>query len=106
MVGGVTEASAVPERLVRALPDIPRWVEVRSMLLSGHCEILGLKEGVSGMRFVARELKEGEDRLVDVAGRPPPRTIREAARFNHGKATVMVGHISDARSPKTSKVEA
>jgi len=68
------------DRLAHALPDIPRWLYVRSMLLSGRCEVLGLAEGGPKPQFVARELEESEDRAVCVVGRPPADVIREAAR--------------------------
>jgi hypothetical protein len=32
-------------RLARILPDVPRWVETRSMLHSGCYEVFGLEEG-------------------------------------------------------------
>jgi hypothetical protein len=34
----------VPDRLACALPDVLKWLEIRAMLLSGRCEILGLEE--------------------------------------------------------------
>lgn len=60
--------------LARALPDVPRWVEARSALLSGRAEVLGL----SGNRrnFVVRSLREP---LVMVVGRPEAPFIAEAA---------------------------
>ena len=68
--------------LAHALPDIPRWLYARSMLLSGRCEVLGLAEGGPEPQFVARELEESEDRAICVVGRPPADAIREAARRN------------------------
>ena len=49
---------SVLDRLALILPDISRWLEARSMLLSGRCEVLGLEEGASELRFVVRELIE------------------------------------------------
>ena len=31
--------------LADRLPDVPRWVEARSMLRGGACEILGVRQG-------------------------------------------------------------
>ena len=45
--------SGVAARLARTLPDIPRWIETRSMLLSEECEVFGLEEGSSD--FVVRD---------------------------------------------------
>ena len=79
---GIPSTKSVLDRLAHALPDIPRWLYVRSMLLSGRCEVLGLAEGGPEPQFVARELDESEDRAVCVVGRPPADAIREAARRN------------------------
>lgn len=70
------------ERLAGSLPDVPRWLYARSMLLSGRCEVLGLEEARSGPSFVARELEDREDRWFYVVGRPSEGAVREAARRN------------------------
>jgi GNAT superfamily N-acetyltransferase len=75
---------SVLDRLVHALPDIPRWLYVRSMLLAGRCEVFGLAEEGPEPQFVARELEEGEDQAICVVGRPQADAIREAARRNRG----------------------
>ena len=62
-------------RLARALPDAPRWVETRSMLLGGECEVFGLSED-AGLSFVARDTAYP---TISVIGRPPGHAIREAA---------------------------
>lgn len=59
-------------RLARDLPDIPRWIETRSMLLSGDCEVFGLEQG--GSDFVVRDPE-----LISVVGHPSWAAIREAA---------------------------
>ena len=78
----VPSTKSLLDRLAHALPDIPRWLYVRSMLLSGRCEVFGLAEGGPEPQFVALELEESEDRAVCVVGRPPADAIREAARRN------------------------
>lgn len=70
------------EHLAESLPDVPRWLYARSMLLSGRCEVLGLEETPSGPSFAARELEEREDRWFCVVGRPSEEAIVEAARRN------------------------
>ena len=70
------------ERLAGSLPDVPRWLYARSMLLAGRCEVLGLEEARSGPSFVARELEEREDRWFCVVGHPSGEALREAARRN------------------------
>ena len=89
------------ERLAGSLPDVPRWLETRSMMLSGRCEVLGLEEGAPVPSFVARELEEGEEQMIYVVGRPPPDAIREAARRNRGGGMVLAApedapHVLDA----------
>jgi hypothetical protein len=54
-----------------ALPDIPRWVEPRSLLLSGECEVFGAGEG----GFVVRD---PEDVGISIVGHPSASAIREA----------------------------
>ena len=85
------KAPPTPERLVRLLPDIPRYVETRSMLLSGSCEVLGLEQGRGGseLSFVARELEGGEEQMIYVVGRPPSEVIREAARRNRNRGMIL-----------------
>lgn len=75
--------------LARPLPDVPRWLEVRSMLFSGECEVLGFEEGEPGPSFVARELEESEDQLICVMGRPSVDAIREAVKRNRNGGIVM-----------------
>ncbi|MCI0488517.1 MAG: GNAT family N-acetyltransferase [Blastocatellia bacterium] len=72
-------------RLALALPDIPRWVETRSVLLSGRCEVLGLRE-TEPFSFAVRS---SEVRLVSVVGFPEPEAIREAARRNENQGAVL-----------------
>ena len=72
-------------RLALALPDIPRWVETRSMLLSGRCEVMGLQEAES-LSFVVRG---PEDELVSVIGFPDGEVIKEAARRNRNRGAVL-----------------
>ncbi len=75
--------------LARSLPDVPRWLEVRSMLLSDRCEVLGLEETGAGPSFVARELEVSEDRSVCIVGRPSAEDIREATKRNRNGGIVM-----------------
>jgi GNAT superfamily N-acetyltransferase len=66
--------------LARTLPDVPRWLETRSILFSDCCEVLGLDEG-ERTSFIARDTEDG---LTCVVGRPVTASITEAAsRGNH-----------------------
>ena len=87
--------------LARTLPDLPRWLETRSMLLSGRCEVLGLEEASPETSFVARELEESEDRLICVMGCPSAEAIEEAVKRNRNPGMVLVtpegtSHVYDA----------
>ena len=87
---GVPSTKSVLDRLANALPDIPRWLYARSMLLSGRCEVLGLAGGGPEPQFVVRELEESEYRSICVVGHPPADAIREAARRNRDGGEVLV----------------
>ncbi len=60
-----------------ALPDIPRWVEPRSLLFSGECEVFGFAEdGEAGEGgFVVRDPEEAG---VSVVGQTSARAIRDS----------------------------
>lgn len=62
-------------RLARALPDVPRWVETRSMLLSGSCEVRGYEE--ERFSFVVREVGSGPV-YASVVGHPAEGVIAGA----------------------------
>jgi RimJ/RimL family protein N-acetyltransferase len=56
------------------LPDIPRWVEARALLLSGECEIFGLEEAPR-LSVAVRDPSTGS---VIVVGRPSRAAVRAA----------------------------
>jgi hypothetical protein len=66
-MGGLTA------ELAARLPDLPRLVETRAILLSGACEVLG---DAAGGHYVVRSL---ENALAAIVGRPSPGAVREAA---------------------------
>ena len=66
-----------PEAVARLLPDEPRWVEVRGMLLSGMGRLVGAVV-TSPVAFVA--LHADGDQAV-VVGRPERELIQKAAAF-------------------------
>lgn len=57
-------------QLARSLPDTPRWVETRGLLLGGRCTVAASAEG-----FLVKAL---DSPLVCCVGRPEPESIREA----------------------------
>jgi len=72
-------------RLLSTVPDQPKWVELRAMLLSGQCEVYGL-EGAERLSFVARHT---EMELVFVYGRPEPDVIRRTSALAPFPETVL-----------------
>jgi GNAT superfamily N-acetyltransferase len=62
--------------LARRLPDLPRWVEVRDLLLSGECQIFGLEETPA----LAFALRDPDEDLAFVVGAPPPTAIHAAVQ--------------------------
>jgi hypothetical protein len=63
------------------LPDIPRFVETRAMLLGGYGEVFGLAEGDGGLDFVALDREGG---LACVVGRPGRGEIARAVSCVEG----------------------
>lgn len=58
------------QHLARSLPDIPRWVETRGLLLGGRCSVAVSPDG-----FVVKAL---DSPLVCCVGRPDPEAVRKA----------------------------
>ena len=63
--------------VAKVLPDLPRWVEVRSMLLSKRAKIFGLDREATPIPSFAVVQDD-----VGVAGTPPAEAIREAVRHS------------------------
>jgi len=72
-------------RLLSTVPDEPKWVELRAMLLSGQCEVYGL-EDAERLSFVARHT---EMELVSVYGRPASDVIRRVTALAPSPETVL-----------------
>lgn len=80
--------------LASRLPDVPRWLETRSMLLSGTGEVAG--DSDAGFVVV-----DEEDGLVCVFGRPRAEDIRETVSGVSGVRDVLCapedrGHVAEA----------
>ncbi|MCI0524509.1 MAG: hypothetical protein L0Y75_04520, partial [Acidobacteria bacterium] len=87
----------VIQRLLSIVPDQPKWVELRGMLLSGLCEVDGL-EDAERLSFVARH---AETDLVFAYGRPASDVIRQVvARQSSSEAVLCLpedrGHVAEA----------
>ncbi len=77
---------AVSARLAALLPDVPRLVETRAMLLGGDCEVLGFEEDAPSPSFVVRARAED---LVCVVGHPFREAVAEAlARSGDASAVI------------------
>jgi RimJ/RimL family protein N-acetyltransferase len=62
--------------IAQRLPDLPRWVEARDLLLSEECEIFGFQEEPE-LSLVLREI-DGE--AVFVIGAPPQTAVQTAVQ--------------------------
>jgi hypothetical protein len=62
--------------LLKRLPDTPRWLEVRDVLLGGEAAILGFVDGPEPSCVVT----DGEGEAVFVIGRPARAAVRRAAQ--------------------------
>ena len=72
-------------RLARALPDVARFVETRSMLLSGRGEVYWLEDS-SSLSFVARNLETG---LISIIGKPPGDVIAKVVESGGKEGAVL-----------------
>ncbi len=79
-------SAAESARLAALLPDVPRFVETRAMLLGGNCEVLGLEEDAASPSFVVRD---GEEDLVCVVGYPAREAVAEAVARNGDAGAVI-----------------
>jgi GNAT superfamily N-acetyltransferase len=68
--------------LLRKVPDLPRWLETRSMLLSGMGEVVGSGDGGFAMA-------DPGDGLVCVFGRPSVEEVWEAVSRLHWRRVVL-----------------
>ena len=85
-------------RLLAELPDEPRWLETRAMLLSGHARILGGDSIATG--FVVR-LVHGALSVVAVVGQPARDAIAHAVADVTAYTPVIAqtqdwAHVADA----------
>lgn len=81
----MSDMDPTTQRLLSTVPDRPKWVELRAMLLSGQCEVYGL-EDAERLSFVARQ---AEMEMVAVCGRPAPDVIRRVIALLPSPETVL-----------------
>ncbi|HEX2204788.1 MAG TPA: GNAT family N-acetyltransferase [Longimicrobium sp.] len=79
--------------LALRLPDVPRWVEARDLLLHGDGEVTGLAE-TPELSFVVRDPETG---FVAVVGTPDEGAVRAAARPDAPGAVVVAAPEEGAR---------
>jgi hypothetical protein len=88
-------------QLANALPDTPRLIETRGMLLANACEVLGLKQ-TNDLNFVVRSFQTG---LISVIGKPSTDSIRRATQQNKNQYAVLafednLSYVSEALSSR------
>jgi RimJ/RimL family protein N-acetyltransferase len=81
----MTSTDMIQKKLAASLPDIPRWVETRAMLLNSQCEIFGLDE-TSGLVAVVRS---DEWELISIIGYPEKRAIIEAIAMGSDEKIIL-----------------
>jgi GNAT acetyltransferase-like protein len=91
-------SSLTTQRLARALPDTPRWVDTRGMLLSGRAEVFAADALEAA--FVVRVLS-GALAAVSVVGRPSEHAIHKAVDGTTDMTPVLAqldnaGYVGDA----------
>jgi GNAT superfamily N-acetyltransferase len=74
--------------IVQKLPDLPRWVEVRSLLLDGFGEIFGLQEEPD----LSLVLRNPYSRSIFVVGKPIENAIEAAVEKNGRGGEVIAPH--------------
>jgi GNAT superfamily N-acetyltransferase len=79
-------------RLARLLPDLPRWVETRGMLLSGRCDVLAAAPPPA-CDFLVRGTDFG---LLCVVGTPPSESLTSAAAAGFGRQALCVPESAEA----------
>jgi hypothetical protein len=90
----MSEQSILLRKLASPLPDIPRWVETRSMLLSGRCELFGFDEtGAPSFALGSLELE-----LISAAGFPLKEALPEAITANTAEVEISENskHVAEA----------
>ncbi len=80
-----------PQKFASLLPDIPRWVETRGLLLSGRGEVMATAHQTA-RDFVVRGFN---NRLISVVGQPPPKSLLEAITKSGADAEVLAMPESD-----------
>jgi GNAT superfamily N-acetyltransferase len=94
----VTSDASTFKRLAAALPDIPRFVEVRSMLLTGTCEVEGLEDSTAPSFVAFSPYTRGAavvglpslDAIQTLAGRIPAEGDLVAFEDNLGHVTAIL----------------
>ena len=73
-------------RLASLLPDIPRWLETRSMLLDGSAELFGFDEEGEPPAYIARD---PDSHLLSVVGPVQQDAAKEALYRNEGRGLAL-----------------
>jgi GNAT superfamily N-acetyltransferase len=69
-----------------SLPDIPRWVETRSLLLSGEGEIFGVDETAGKLNFIVCSATQ---KLICIVGYPSKKAVEQAVTAVGKKSTIV-----------------
>lgn len=73
------------QSIAQRLPDLPRWVEARDLLLSGACAILGFQEEPE-LSLVIRDPATSD---LFIVGRPAERVVHAAVQQHFGSGFLL-----------------
>lgn len=82
----MSQRKSLSRKLALALPDIPRWVETRALLLSGRGQLFGVDE-TGTFSFV---VSSSEMELISVVGAPANGAILDAVAARGNDAEILV----------------
>lgn len=85
-------------RLAGALPDTPRWVESRGMLLSGRGRLVGWEPDAPGFGV----FDDSVSRLLSLVGRPPAGVLQGAVSSLRPHAVLVQAEDDDELRPLLS----
>lgn len=74
--------------IAQKLPDLPRWVEARSLLFREDCEIFGLQEELD----LSLVLRDPDARSIFVISRPIKEAVEDAVEKNGCAGEVIAPH--------------
>lgn len=87
LIGSIERMEISYDRnLAMSLPDIPRWVETRSLLLSGEGKIFGVDETAGTLSFIVCSATQ---KLICIVGSPNQKAVEKAVTTVGEESTII-----------------